>query len=66
MLVLDEADRLLELGFKDELLTIMGKCSNTKRQTLMGGDESLEKTSRSQVVRPSLCTQNNHPNAKAN
>lgn len=35
VLVLDEADRLLELGFKDELYTLMDKCRNPKRQTLM-------------------------------
>lgn len=30
-LVLDEADRLLEMGFKDELLKIMKECTNSKR-----------------------------------
>ena len=35
MLVLDEADKLLEMGFKDELLEILRNCSNPKRQTLM-------------------------------
>lgn len=35
MLVLDEADKLLEMGFKDELLEILRHCSNPKRQTLM-------------------------------
>lgn len=34
-LVLDEADRLLEMGFKDELMNIVNQCKNTKRQTLM-------------------------------
>jgi len=34
-LVLDEADKLLEMGFKDELLEILRHCSNPKRQTLM-------------------------------
>ena len=35
VLVLDEADKLLEMGFKDELLEIIKQCSNSKRQTLM-------------------------------
>jgi len=35
VLVLDEADKLLEMGFKDELLEILRHCSNPKRQTLM-------------------------------
>lgn len=35
MLVLDEADRLLEMGFRDELVKIMNDCKNPKRQTLM-------------------------------
>ncbi|CDW79227.1 rna helicase [Stylonychia lemnae] len=35
ILVLDEADKLLEMGFKDELLEILKNCSNPKRQTLM-------------------------------
>ena len=35
MLVLDEADRLLEMGFKDELMNILSHCKNPKRQTLM-------------------------------
>ena len=30
-LVLDEADRLLEMGFKDELMNIVSQCKNTKR-----------------------------------
>lgn len=34
-LVLDEADRLLEMGFKDELMNIVNQCKNSKRQTLM-------------------------------
>lgn len=34
-LVLDEADRLLEMGFKDELMNIVNQCKNMKRQTLM-------------------------------
>ena len=33
--MLDEADKLLEMGFKDELLEILRHCSNPKRQTLM-------------------------------
>jgi ATP-dependent RNA helicase DDX27 len=35
VLVLDEADKLLEMGFKDELLEIIKQCTNGKRQTLM-------------------------------
>ena len=35
ILVLDEADKLLEMGFKDELLEVLKQCSNPKRQTLM-------------------------------
>jgi ATP-dependent RNA helicase DDX27 len=35
VLVLDEADKLLEMGFKDELLEILKHCNNPKRQTLM-------------------------------
>lgn len=35
VLVLDEADRLLEMGFKDELMNIVSQCKNPKRQTLM-------------------------------
>jgi ATP-dependent RNA helicase DDX27 len=35
VLVLDEADRLLEMGFKDELKTILSLCKNSKRQTIM-------------------------------
>lgn len=35
VLVLDEADRLLEMGFRDELIKIMSGCKNPKRQTLM-------------------------------
>lgn len=35
VLVLDEADKLLEMGFKDELMEILKNCSNPKRQTLM-------------------------------
>ena len=35
VLVLDEADRLLEMGFKDELMEILKSCICTKRQTLM-------------------------------
>lgn len=30
-LVLDEADRLLEMGFKDELMNIVNQCKNSKR-----------------------------------
>lgn len=35
VLVLDEADKLLEFGFKDEVLQIIKNCTNPKRQTLM-------------------------------
>ena len=31
VLVLDEADKLLEMGFKDELLEVLKQCSNPKR-----------------------------------
>ena len=35
ILVLDEADKLIEMGFKDEIMEIIKHCSNPKRQTLM-------------------------------
>ena len=35
VLVLDEADRLIEMGFKDEVHRIIRQCSNPKRQTVM-------------------------------
>ena len=35
VLVLDEADRLIEMGFKDEVAAIVRKCNNPKRQTIM-------------------------------
>jgi len=35
VLVLDEADRLLEMGFKDELMQIVNQCKHSKRQTIM-------------------------------
>jgi len=35
VLVLDEADKLLEMGFKDELMEILKQCTSSKRQTLM-------------------------------
>ena len=35
VLVLDEADKLLEMGFKEELMEIIKNCGNPKRQTLM-------------------------------
>lgn len=35
VLVLDEADKLLEMGFKDEMMQILKNCTNPKRQTLM-------------------------------
>lgn len=35
VLVLDEADRLIEMGFKDEVAAIVEQCKNPKRQTIM-------------------------------
>jgi ATP-dependent RNA helicase DDX27 len=35
VLVLDEADRLIEMGFKEDVLRIVKQCSNPKRQTIM-------------------------------
>lgn len=35
VLVLDEADRLIEMGFKDEVQAIVRQCKNTNRQTIM-------------------------------
>jgi ATP-dependent RNA helicase DDX27 len=35
VLVLDEADKLLEMGFKEELMEIIKNCQAGKRQTLM-------------------------------
>ena len=35
VLVLDEADRLIEMGFKDEVAAIVKRCTNPKRQTIM-------------------------------
>lgn len=35
VLVLDEADRLIEMGFKDEVEAIVRQCKNPKRQTVM-------------------------------
>lgn len=35
VLVLDEADRLIEMGFKDEVAAIVEQCRNPKRQTIM-------------------------------
>lgn len=35
VLVLDEADRLIEMGFKDDVMRIIRQCSNPKRQTIM-------------------------------
>ena len=35
VLVLDEADKLVEMGFKEELLEIMKHCTLRKRQTIM-------------------------------
>lgn len=33
--MLDEADRLIEMGFKDEVMKIIKQCDNPKRQTIM-------------------------------
>ena len=33
--MLDEADRLIEMGFKEEVKAIIAKCTNPKRQTIM-------------------------------
>lgn len=33
--MLDEADRLIEMGFKDDVMRIIRQCSNPKRQTIM-------------------------------
>ena len=35
VLVLDEADRLIEMGFKDEIQRVIRQCSYSKRQTVM-------------------------------
>lgn len=35
VLVLDEADRLIEMGFKDEVDAIVRQCKNPNRQTIM-------------------------------
>ena len=35
MLVLDEADRLIEMGFKDDVMRIVKQCTYSKRQTIM-------------------------------
>ena len=35
VLVLDEADRLIEMGFKDEVDAIVKQCKHPKRQTIM-------------------------------
>ena len=35
VLVLDEADRLIEMGFKDDVMRIIRQCNNPKRQTIM-------------------------------
>lgn len=34
-IVLDEADKLLEMGFKEELLKILEFCKKKTRQTIM-------------------------------
>jgi ATP-dependent RNA helicase DDX27 len=33
--VLDEADRLIEMGFKEEVMKIIKQCGHPKRQTIM-------------------------------
>ena len=54
-LVLDEADRLLELGFEDELIEIIKFC-NTERRTLLFsatmGTSSLEQLTRLALKKP--------------
>ena len=35
VLVLDEADRLIEMGFKDEVEAIVRQCKHPQRQTIM-------------------------------
>jgi superfamily II DNA/RNA helicase len=35
VLVLDEADKLIEMGFQDEVREIIKSCGNPKRQTVM-------------------------------
>jgi superfamily II DNA/RNA helicase len=35
VLVLDEADRLIEMGFKDEVTRVIKQCTHEKRQTIM-------------------------------
>ena len=35
VLVLDEADRLIEMGFKEEVQAIVKQCRHPKRQTIM-------------------------------
>lgn len=35
VLVLDEADRLIEMGFKDEVMKIIKQCDHPKRQSIM-------------------------------
>jgi superfamily II DNA/RNA helicase len=35
VLVLDEADRLIEMGFKDDVMRIVKQCTYSKRQTIM-------------------------------
>lgn len=35
LLVLDEADRMLDMGFSEDVLNIAGQCSHPKRQTML-------------------------------
>lgn len=35
ILVLDEADRLIEMGFKDEVTRVIKQCTFPRRQTIM-------------------------------
>jgi len=35
VLVLDEADRLIEMGFKDEVAAVVAQCKHPQRQTIM-------------------------------
>lgn len=41
-LVLDEADRMLDKGFENDIRQIIGQCPTEKRQTLMCTSQSLQ------------------------
>ena len=43
LLILDEADRLIEMGFKEELMNIVKECKNPKRQTWFGQNGGRKK-----------------------